>query len=81
MMLSYLILVGDDGTIDPDDQRAADKVCVNAKHSSSRVLANIFTDRREASRLCETRLERHHYEFFFGSPRCLGQTTRELDNG
>ncbi|KAL4262791.1 hypothetical protein AB1N83_006505 [Pleurotus pulmonarius] len=26
MMLSYLILVGDDGTIDPDDQRAADKI-------------------------------------------------------
>lgn len=26
MMISYLIMVGDDGAIDPDDQRAADKV-------------------------------------------------------
>ncbi|KAJ8516947.1 hypothetical protein ONZ45_g5826 [Pleurotus djamor] len=26
LMLSYLILVGDDGSIDPDDQRAADKI-------------------------------------------------------
>ncbi|THH34065.1 hypothetical protein EUX98_g50 [Antrodiella citrinella] len=29
MMIAYLILVGDDGTIDPDDQRAADKACAS----------------------------------------------------
>ncbi len=80
-MLSYLILVGDDGTIDPDDQRAADKVRGNANHGSSSFSANVFTDRREASRLCEARLERHHYQFLLGSPRRLGQAARELDDG
>lgn len=57
-MVAYLILVGDDGTIDPDDQRAADKVSVSVDYNF-RMQTHALKDCEQVRFIRTRRLEGH----------------------